>query len=180
MRTRRLPAILVALIVCVGVLLAGCGSSDDATQVAEGAPLRLGDMEYNVVITRYLNPNDQEDRAYLKGAPPLPNKDYYLGVFMQIKNNGGTTQVIPSDMKVVDTDGHIYSPAPLHNDFSLDLGSQVKADGVVPDPESPAANGPVQGSMALFLIDEASVDARPLELVIPGAGDETGEIQLDL
>ena len=180
MRTRRLPAILVALIVCAGVLLAGCGSSNDESQVAEGAPLHLGDMAYNVVITRYLNPNDPEDSAYLKGAPTLPNKDYYLGVFMQIKNNGDKAQVVPSDMKVVDTDGHVYSPSPLDNDFSLDLGSNLEGGGVVPDPESPAANGPIEGSMALFLIDEASVDARPLELVIPGAGGETGEIQLDL
>ncbi len=180
MRTRRLPAILVALTVCAAALLAGCGKSEDESSVAEGAPLHLGDMEYNVVITRYLNPNDAEDSAYLEGAPRLPNQDYYLGVFMQIKNNGDTTQVVPSDMKVVDTDGQIYSPAPLHNDFSLDLGSKVQADGVVPDPESPAANGPVQGSMALFLVSQASVDARPLELVIPGAGGETGEIQLDL
>jgi hypothetical protein len=170
---------LLALLVLSGAISA-CGYSSDSKKTNEGEPLELGDLKYNVTFSRFLNPNDTEDSAYLQGAPKLPTQDYYLGVFMQIKNNGDTTQVVPSDMKVVDTDGHIYSPAPLHNDFSLDLGSQVQADGVVPDPESPAANGPVEGSMALFLISEASVDARPLELVIPGAGGETGEIQLDL
>jgi hypothetical protein len=181
MRTRRLPALLVALTVCAAAALtAGCGSGEDFSSVAEGAPLHLGDMEYNVVITRYLNPNDAEDSPYLKGAPKLPDDDYYLGVFMQIKNAGDMTQVVPTDMKVVDTDGNEYSPAPLDNDFSLDFGAQVQADGVVPDPESAAANGPIQGSMALFLISSASVEARPLELVIPSADGESGEIQLDL
>ncbi len=181
MRTPRLPAILVVLAACaVAALGAGCGSSEEPSSVAEGAPLHLGDMEYNVVITRYLNPNDTEDSPYLQGAPKLPVDDYYLGVFMQIKNTGSEAQTLPTNMKVVDTDGHQFSPAPLDNDFSLDLGSEVQPQAVVPNPESAAANGPIQGSMALFLINSASVESRPLQLVIPGAGGEPGEIQLDL
>ena len=181
MRTRRLPALIVALTVCAAGLVAGCGSSqEDRPDVQEGVPLHLGDLTYNVSITRYLNPNDTEDRAYLQGAPKLPNDETYLGVFMQITNDGDKTQVIPQDMKVIDTEGTEYSPAPLDNDFSLDLGSQVTSGGVVPDPESAAANGPIQGSMALFLISEASIENRPLELVIPSPDGSTGQIQLDL
>jgi hypothetical protein len=180
MRTRRLPALLVALTVCAGGLVAGCGYQDTATNVAEGAPLHLGDVEYNVVITRYLNPSDTEDRAYLQGGPTLPDNEMYLGVFMQIQNNGDQSALIPPSMKVVDTEGNEYSPAPLQNDFSIDLGSKVPSGGEVPDPESAAANGPVQGSMVLFLINEASNENRPLELVIPAPDGSTGEIQLDL
>ena len=180
MRTRRLPAILVALTVCVAGLVAGCGSSNDESAVMEGAPLHLGSMEYNVVITRYLNPNDTEDRSYLQGAPSLPDDEYYLGVFMLIKNTGDEAEVIPEGMKVVDTEGKEYDPAPLDNDFSLDLGAQVEGGGVVPNPESAASNGPIQGSMALFLISESSIEDRPLELVIPSPDGESGQIQLDL
>ena len=180
MRTRRLPALIVALTVCAAGLVAGCGSSQDETNVQEGAPLHLGDLKYNVSITRYLNPNDAEDKAYLEGAPKLPNDETYLGVFMQINNDGDHAQVIPQDMKVIDTEGTEYSPAPLDNDFSLALGSQVAGGAVVPDPESTAANGPIQGSMVLFLISESSIENRPLELVIPSPDGGTGQIQLDL
>jgi hypothetical protein len=180
MRTRRLPAILVALTLCAAGIVAGCGSSDDSTAVSEGAPLHLGDLEYNVVITRYLNPNDTEDKSYLQGAPQLPNDENYLGVFMQVKNTGENPQTIPADMKIVDTEGDQFTPASLQNPFSLDLGQPVEGGAVVPNPESAAANGPIQGSMVLFLITQASIEDRPLELVIPSADGGAGEIQLDL
>jgi hypothetical protein len=180
MRTRRLPAILVALaILGASALASGCSSANHSLAVSEGAPLTLGDVEYNVVITRYLNPNDVEDRAYLQGAPKLPRGDNYLGVFMQIHNTGGSAATVPPGMKVIDTEGNQFDPAPLHNDFSLDLGSRVGAGAQVPGPESPAANGPIQGSVMLFLVNQAAVENRPLELMVPAAG-ETGEIQLDL
>ena len=180
MRTRRLPALIVALTVCAAGLAAGCGSSSEETQVAEGVPLHLGDMSYNVSITRYLNPNDSEDRAYLQGAPTLANDETYLGVFMQVRNSGDASHAIPEDMKVIDTEGSQFAPAPLQNDFSLDLGSQVPGGGEVPIAGSPAADGPIQGSMVLFLISESSIENRPLELVIPSSEGGTGEIQLDL
>ena len=48
----------------------------------------LGNLEYNIQISRFLNPSDQEDKAYLKGAPPLPRGSYYLGIFLQVHNHG--------------------------------------------------------------------------------------------
>lgn len=181
MRPRRLPVVLLTLVAFAAAAFAsGCGKTNDSTFAKEGAVLTLGDLEYNVVITRYLNPNDVEDKAYLEGAPPLPKEDYYLGVFMQVKNIGDTAQSLPLGLTVTDTEGNKVIPATLDNDFALPLGSQVEPGAQIPDPESAAANGPIQGSMVLFLIDQAATENRPLELQIPAADGETGEIELDL
>ena len=52
---------LVALL--AGVPLAGCGEEEgqDALESAEGEPLELGDLIYNVAITRFLNPSLTSD-----------------------------------------------------------------------------------------------------------------------
>lgn len=181
MRTLRLPAALAALAaLLVIVLAAGCGASSGDLSVVEGEPVTLGDLTYNVVITRYLNPNDIEDRAYLQGAPSLPAGDYYLGVFMQVHNAGGTAQSLPQGFSITDTQGQTFKPASLTNDFALPLGSPLGAGAKMPDPESAAANGPIEGSLVLFLVSQAATEDRPLMLRIPSAAGAAGEVQLDL
>jgi hypothetical protein len=51
---------------------------------------------------------------------------------------------------------------------------------VLPEPESTAANGPIQGAMVLFLIDEGATELRPLILDIPSSTGSVGEIELDI
>ena len=47
-------------------------------------------------------------------------------------------------------------------------------------PNSIAADGPTQGSLILFLIEEASTENRPLELEIPLPSGEVGVVELDI
>src|SRR3954447_9987948 len=178
MRTPRLICLAAAALVGT-LLVGGCSSEQTSLSEKEGAPVHLGDLSYNVVITRYLNPNDDEDVDYLQGAPPLPDDQYYLGVFIQVANDTDSTQSLPQTLNVVDTEGNRFDSVPMDNPFTLPLGSQVDAGDSVPSPESVAANGPIGGSMVLFLIDQSSTENRPLELEIPGSG-ETGRIELDL
>jgi hypothetical protein len=181
MRTSRLPVALLALAaVLAAVLLAACGSSEERLSVHEGELLKLGDLTYNVQITRYLNPDDTEDKSYLQGAPSLPTNQYYLAVFMRVNNDGSETQTLPGDFTVTDTDGNAYQAASLTNDFAFPLGAEVGADGVIPVPDSAAASGPIEGSMVLFLIDQSATENRPLELEIPSAAGEPGLVELDL
>ncbi len=65
-----LAALLLLAAVAVGA--AGCGYSSDSKDVVEGEPVKLGDVKYNVVFSRFLNPNDTEDAAYLVGQPKPP------------------------------------------------------------------------------------------------------------
>ena len=49
----------------------------------------------------------------------------------------------------------------------------------MPAPGTAAANGPTQGAIVLFLVDQAVSENRPLKLEIELQG-ETGEITLDI
>jgi hypothetical protein len=184
--TRRPASRLGAALALAGALVAGlalygCGDSPDSDlSVGEGQPLKLGDLVYNVQISRPLNPSDPEDKAYLAGQPPPPGDKLYLGVFMQVENDGDTPQELPAKMTVVDTAGGRFDPLPSRSLFALDLGGTVPGDRQAPDLESTAANGPIQGAMVLFLIDEAATELRPLTLDIPSPDGDVGEVELDI
>jgi hypothetical protein len=176
----RVASVLAAALVA-GALLSGCETNPETDLSAEeGQPMKLGDLLYNVQISRFLNPSDPEDKAYLAGEPPPPNNKLYLGVFMMLENEGDTTQDVPTRFTVVDTEGKEFEPIPSDSLFALDLGGKVAADEQLPEPESTAANGPIQGAMVLFLIDQAATEDRPLVLEIPSSAGPGGEIELDI
>jgi hypothetical protein len=179
--SRPVVVALLAAALALGLLNAGCGSSDDdSTHVKEGEPLTLGPLKYNVLISRILNINDQEDSAYLVGQPPPPPNAFYFGVFMQVENPTDTAQPIAGDYEITDTLHHRYKPVPSHGLFALDLGGTAPANGQLPEPETMAANGPIQGSMVLFLVNDSASENRPLVLQITSPSGESGEIELDL
>jgi len=173
-------SVLVAAFLA-GLLLAGCGSNpEDTLKVDEGEPMKLGELVYNVQISRFLNPNDDEDKAYLAGQQPPPNNKFYLAVFMQVSNDGDTAQQVPTDFVVEDTLGTKFKPIPSKSLFALDLGGTVPPNGQLPKPETTAANGPIQGSMVLFLVDRAALEDRPLILHIPAPSGPDGQVELDI
>jgi hypothetical protein len=177
MRARLLA---VAILSLAALVLAACGASNDELNVKEGEPVTLGDLRYNVTITRFLNPSDEEDRAYLLGQPPQANDKLYLGVFMQIENEGDSPQTIPTGFKVTDTQHNEYLPVKSRSAFALDLGGPIPPNGEVPELETAAARGPIEGGMVLFVIQDASTENRPLELEIPSSSGESGEVELDI
>ena len=46
--------------------------------------------------------------------------------------------------------------------------------------DSTPQQGPIEGSVAIFLLPAEASDNRPLTLHIPGADGENGEVTLDL
>lgn len=179
MRPRHLilPLLVLALIGFAGIA-SGCGDEEHG-EAKEGEPLELGDLAYNIQITRELNRFSPEDSAYLKGAPVLKRGQEYLGVFMQITNEGDEDAEVPSGFEVVDTRDTVYEQVELDNEWALVPGTPIAPDETIPGPETPAKNGPIEGSLILFAISEEANENRPLVLHVPGP-DETGEIVLDL
>jgi hypothetical protein len=171
----------VALVVIASAATSGCSSVDHRQNVSEGTPIFLGNLEYGVQISRFLNPNDAEDKAYLTGAPPLPRDAYYFGIFLQVHNHGSEHASLPTRYAVTDTEHNVYTPVPVQNDFAMPLGGTIGAGAQIPDIESAAGSGPIDGLMLLFLIRNPSVENRPLTLKIPAAGNAPpGRIELDL
>jgi hypothetical protein len=177
---RRLLIIPLLVLALAGFAVAASGCGDEPTAEAkEGEPLELGDLEYNIQITRELNRFSPEDAAYLAGAPRLLPNQEYLGVFMQVANAGDQAAVVPDPFRVIDTRGRIYDQVPLRNEWALKPGTPIPPDETIPAPETPAKNGPIEGSLILFVIDETANENRPLVLEVPGP-DGVGEIVLDL
>jgi hypothetical protein len=175
-------ALAFVLILGLAVLgVAGC-SNDLGKEADEGVPIQLGDLKFNVQETRFLNPSQSDDKEYLAGQQlPTPAGKSYLGVFLTIENSGDDPVRIPTnaDMTVVDTTGAAFESIPSHTDFAAPLGSTLAPGADIPGPGTAAANGPTQGSIVLFLLDEGVSENSPLKLEIDSQG-ETGEITLDI
>ena len=69
MRRRRHLAALALAVLALGACAAALRRGGES-EVAEGEPIEVAGLGYNVQITRFLNPDDTEDAEYLVGQPP--------------------------------------------------------------------------------------------------------------
>jgi len=183
MRTRVATIVGLLAVLALAVPIAGCGDENEDEEVpavVEGEPLELGGLIYNVSITRFLNPNITEDTAYLEGAEEEPQGMTYLGVFLQIKNEGEEELSSATSYAVLDGAHRVFEPIELETEFTLETGSSVPPDGIIPKPDTVAAAGPTQGALILFLVNDDVSEERPLELEIESADGDTGIIELDI
>jgi hypothetical protein len=186
----RLARLLSLALLAVGSLaLAACGNKEDVVTVAEteGIYVDIGELKYQVQISRQLNPGDVEDRGYLTGLPegvaPSP-KETWFGVFLRVQNN--TEEVLPtaSEFEIVDTDERVYRPVPLDEATNIFAyrPTELGPRGLVPAEGSLPSSGPTQGSLLLFRLTVDSLANRPLEfrIVSPENRDEVGIVDLDV
>jgi hypothetical protein len=181
-QTRRLVLPLLAAL-ALAVLVVGvsaCGYSSDSKSVVEGEPVELGELAFNVTFSRYLNPADSEDSAYLVGQAPPPEGSTYFGVFFEVQNESDDPQTLPSTLTITDADHTKYDVLPSESLYALEFGGEVEPQEQVPVLDSTPDLGPIEGSVAIFLLPAAASDNRPLTLHIPGADGESAEVTLDL
>lgn len=181
---RRKTALSLLLALMLGVtasfVLSACGSEEEL-EVSEGEPVELGELTYNVVFSRFLNPADTEDSAYLEGQPAPPPGSAYFGVFVQVENESkDDAQRLPESLTITDISGAEYESIESESLYALHLGTKVEAEDQVPALDSTPQQGPIQGSLVLFEIPDSAAENRPLILEIPGPGDEHAEVTLDL
>jgi hypothetical protein len=177
----------LVLIALMATAFAGCGIEDVVHEAeTEGIYVDVGTLVYQVQMSRFLNPDDVEDREYLMGlpegtSPQLPGDEIWFGVWMRVKNYTDETVIPSDDFTIVDTEENEYRPIELAdtNVFAY-RPIPITADQVLPTPDSAAASGPIQGSLILFRLNVASLQNRPLKLEIAKPGGETAEIDLDL
>lgn len=176
----RLVPILAALslaALCLGVT--ACGYSSDSKDVVEGEVVKLGALKYQVIFSRYLNPNDNEDAAYLVGQPPPPKGSNYFGVFLEVKNNSEETQKLASSFKITDAGNQTFEAIPSESLYAFPFGGEVESQEPIPVPDSTPQQGPIEGSLVLFQLPASASENRPLTLSIEGPGGPA-EVTLDL
>jgi hypothetical protein len=178
---RLLPPLLAMLVLAaVVVSITACGYESTETDVVEGEPVKLGDIHYNVVFSRYLNPNDTEDSAYLVGqAPPEPETTYF-GVFFEVQNKNEEAKPLPDKFTIEDSDHEVFESLPSESLYAFPFGGEVESQEQVPVDDSTPAQGPIEGSVVLFLLPDDASQNRPLTLKIHSPDGETGEVVLDL
>lgn len=175
-----LPLFAAVALAVLSLGIAACGYSSDSKEVAEGESVKLGDLQFTVIFSRYLNPNDTEDSAYLIGQSPPPNGSTYFGVFFLIQNESNESQQLPSTVSITDATEQEYELIPSESLYALPFGEEVESQEQIPVLDSTPQQGPIEGSLALFLLPSEASDNRPLTLHIPGANGEDAEVTLDL
>lgn len=187
-----LRVLLVSLLALGALLVSGCGNRQSVKTLGEteGVYVDVGELTYQVQLSRVLNPDDVEDRSYLVGLPEgvRPAKDEtWFGVFMRVNNP--TTEPLPATrtFRIIDTQENEFTPVPIDskdNPFAYDPVAPLGPKAVLPDPNSVSGEGDIQGSLILFKVKLPSlISNRPLELKIepPDASPSgAGEATIDL
>ena len=181
LRNRRTSFSLFAALALAlsAVALSACGYSSDSKDVPEGEPVKLGELQYNVVFSRFLNPNDNEDSAYLVGQPEAPADAAYFGVFLEVQNKSEDSHRLPDSVTISDADHQVYSAIDSESLYAFPFGEKVESQEPVPLLDSTPQQGPIEGSLVLFELPDTASENRPLILSIPGP-DGPAKVTLDL
>jgi len=179
-RDRLFSLLLAALVLgAVGLTFSACGYESDSKDVVEGEVVKLGELKYQVIFSRYLNIHDNEDAAYLVGQPPPKNDSNYFGVFLEVQNKSEETQRLADSFSIEDAEHVTYHAIPSESLYAFPAGGEVESQESIPTPDSTPQQGPIEGSLVLFEIPETASQNRPLVLSIPGPGGPA-EVTLDL
>jgi hypothetical protein len=183
-RTRFVPLLLAALVFAALALgVSACGWSSDSKEVVEGEVVELGDLKYQVIFSRFLNPNDNEDSAYLTGQPAPKDGSTYFGVFLEVQNKSEETQQLPpAPFTIEDADGETYTSLPSESLYAFPFDGKVESQEPIPAPDSTPQQGPIEGSVVIFELPPSASENRPLTMEIPAPdpSEEAAEIKLDL
>jgi hypothetical protein len=170
--------VLALLVAISGLALAACGGGHEEKEgLAEGEIVELGPLQYQVLFTRPLNINDIEDSEYLVDKEPPPPDKMYIGVFVNIHNDGDEAVQIPDEFELETTSGRRYTNLESESVYALEPGATIEPDNNLPQIDSTAQVGPIGAAMLLYLIDRQSAEERPVQLIIPG---EDGPASFDL
>src|SRR3954466_14599830 len=175
---RRTSSPLLALTAVVATLgLGACGNKTVSIHggETEGIYLDVGQLKYQVEISRQLNPSIPEDRTFLSdvasGDRKLAQDELWFAVFVCIENETDQAQAPASVYTITDTEGKVYRPVSLgrFNPFRYTT-DPVPAASVSPQPDSVAGeNTSIAGRELLFSLKRETLDNRPLTLTIESA-----------
>lgn len=152
----------------------------------EGLAIPVGEVEYNVFLTRQMNFEIVPDKAYFDGPPAPPGSAYY-GIFLQACNTSDEPQQTARHLVVKDNQDREFEPVEVPEDNQFAYRPARLAPGkCVPQTGSVAELGPTEAVLLLYLLPLSATENRPLELEIqapseaPTGKREHKEIELDV
>lgn len=182
---RRLALCLLA--VAAVAALAGCGNRIETRTLGEteGIYIDVGELKYQVQLSRILNPDDLEDRAYLAGLPAgeeASAEEAWFAIFLRVENTTGEPRPAAEEFEIIDTQENTFKPLALENNPFAYEAEALAPKGIIPHPDSIAGEGVIQGSLLLFKVSVDALQNRPLEFRITGpeSSDEVGIVDLDV
>jgi hypothetical protein len=183
---RGLLVISAALLLAFGA--SGCGNriENRTSGETEGIYIDIDELKYQVQISRYMNANDVEDKSYLIGlpasTPPPAGDETWFGVFIRVQNTTDETIAPANNFEIVDTQENVYRPVPLDtniNPFAY-KPDPIPPGDLIPEADSVASEGTIQGSLLLFKVKAESLQNRPLEFRFKRGSGTTGVVDLDV
>jgi hypothetical protein len=179
---------LLCLLAVAAMVAAGCANTEEVRKVSstEGPYINVGDLTYQIQLSRLLEPSEREDQAYLKGvAARAPGADeVWFAVFLRVENLTDRALRPAGQFEIVDTQGNRYRPVSINQNVNVFAykTNPLGPGQIAPLPDSPSYNGPIQGDLVLFKLKVSTLYNRPLQFHIistEGAGDR-GTIDLDV
>ncbi|HEY8582429.1 MAG TPA: hypothetical protein VIL49_05755 [Capillimicrobium sp.] len=179
---------LALAVAAMALTLSACGEKHETVTFGEteGAYLDVGDLTYQVQISRILNPADNEDQGYLVDLPAeeaeLGDNEAWFAVFMLVQNLEEEPSEAAVDFEIHDTQENVYTPVTIGEDNVFAYrGGTVEPGDTLPEDDTAARNNPsVNGALLLFKMDNEAFDNRPLELLIKQEGADPAEAGVDL
>jgi hypothetical protein len=162
-------------LIAATLTLAACGNKTSSIRSAEteGIFLNVGQLKYQVQISRQLNPQAiAEDQTFIQDIVPSEAKlapgELWFAVFVRIENDTDKAQTPATSYTIIDTEGNTYSPVHFGkgNPFAYTT-APIPRKSEIPSPDSVSAQvGSIGGQELLFKLKRAALDNRPLELRI--------------
>jgi len=181
--------IVLGLLVSVAALAAaGCGHEKVTVAENEGIYLDLGDLKYQVQISRVLNPTDPQDFEFFRGLPQgmttnLPADEIWFGVFLRVENTTDVPHPTADQFEIVDTTEAKYLPVqldPKTNPLTYEAGFNLPPVSVYPIRDTLGDQSFAQGGLLLFKLKTSVNQNRPLVFHISNTqGSFNGEVDLD-
>lgn len=185
---RRLLALTLLAVAATAIV--GCGDKQATVSVGESEAIyvTLGNLQYQVQMSRQLNPADAGDHDLLAGIAPadasLGSEDLWFGVWVRAFNSSDSVARTANDFKIVDTHGEEFTPIPVagSNKLIFREAPVLANGGQYPYPNSAAANLPTTGAVLIFKLPHSALDYRPLELEIRSTAlpDQKASVTLDV
>ncbi len=176
--------LLLIVLACAAFGFAACGGDKEETVTvgeSEAVYVTLGDLQYQVQLSRQLDPFSPGDRDLLKGVPAaqraLKPDEIWFGVWLRVQNGTEDPQTTADEFRIKDTTGREFAPVELDRTSPFAYRSvELAGDrAVYPLPGSASGQSPTTGAFLLFKMPVSALDFRPLEFEF-GSSELPGKV----